>query len=536
CSEGEAVKQPAHRGLSRWGIIGLLTGISLYTYPAARLLPILLIVLAVYLLIFHRRVFMQNWVGMAVAMVLTAVLALPLGVAIAQGTSEAAVEGIGADARLAELAVPIHDLASGNPQTLLQYTWSTLGMFHATGDPEWLYNIPHRPVFNILGGLLFWCSVALSVLRWKQPRFFGLLAWLGLGLAPAFVSVPPASLSHTILILPIVYILPAIIFSELLARAPRIRLPGRVWLYGATAILLGLFLTTNSYRDLHDYFSVWPERGMVRFLYRGEYRDVAQYLNAHPDVREVGVASRLMGPWDRVALDVDLRNQETGIRLFNPERAIVIPAAQTDSSVVLIVPDSLVLHDQLANTVNRATSAAPSATGSFGLFTVGRPNDVGDLLPWSTVAVDQRFANGLALSSWGVSVAAPSVDGGMEDLTLTLYTEWEVWRALELPNVPLIANPPPPGVYSGPRLSVSVHLVTDDGTFVSGDDGLWVDPLTLRPGDRILQVHVLEIPDSLEAGTSIEIGLYDPMTGEQWETLGGDSSADRVLIPIEVDG
>jgi CubicO group peptidase (beta-lactamase class C family) len=39
-----------------------------------------------------------------------------------------------------------------------------------------------------------------------------------------------------------------------------------------------------------------------------------------------------------------------------------------------------------------------------------------------------------------------------------------------------------------------------DGAFLTGDDGLWVDPLTLRDGDVFLQRHALPAPDGAAAG------------------------------------
>jgi hypothetical protein len=82
-------------------------------------------------------------------------------------------------------------------------------MFHATGDPEWLYNIAGRPLFNLPGALLFALGVGIALWRWRQPRAALLFLWLALGLAPACVSIPAASLSHTIAAQPAVYLLVA---------------------------------------------------------------------------------------------------------------------------------------------------------------------------------------------------------------------------------------------------------------------------------------------------------------------------------------
>jgi len=74
-----------------WLLIGLIVGVSLYTYPAARLLPGVLILFLAYLALFHRDRFNHHWRGFLVAFVVIGVLWVPLGNAIARGRSAAAM-------------------------------------------------------------------------------------------------------------------------------------------------------------------------------------------------------------------------------------------------------------------------------------------------------------------------------------------------------------------------------------------------------------------------------------------------------------
>jgi hypothetical protein len=97
---------------------------------------------------------------------------------------------------------------------------------------------------------------------------------------------------------------------------------------------------------------------------------------------------------------------------------------------------------------------------------------------------------------------------------------WRVDHELDLPPMPLISNPPPPGVYAGPRLLVFAQLQDGAGGFLVGDDGLWIDPVTLRPGDVFLQRHHLVQPVGSQPA-AVLFGLYDPMTRERILTTGG---------------
>ncbi|MEE8389903.1 MAG: glycosyltransferase family 39 protein [Anaerolineae bacterium] len=515
-----------------WSLMGLVVGLSLYTYPAARLLPVLPVLLAVYLALFHRERFRRCWRGILLSLVIAGALAVPLGIAIAQGRSDAAAQGIGADARLAELAVPLRELQVGNLRPLLDYTWTTLQMFHATGDSEWLYNIPNRPVFNLLGGVLLWAGVALCIYRWRRPRYFFLLLWLGIGLLPAFVSTPPASLSHTILAQPVAYILPALPIIKarrwLKSRFPNSKV--RRFSLFIVHCSLFIFLTTNTVRDLRDYFITWPQRGMVRFLYRTDYRDAARYLKAHPEITDVAISSNLMGPWNRLALEVDTRRDDVTVRLFDPERALVWvePSAPSegDAPSTVLLTSSPRPAPPIGELLEAHADPPEAVLPHLELYTLS------PMLPSPTSNSPTRFTNGLELVQIRRMDDIPPSPGQK----VTLLTTWLVAAPLDLPPLPIVANPPPPGVYSGPRLAVFVHVLASDGTLLAGDDGLWVDPLTLRPGDRFIQIHHLVLPSDAPAGPyTFALGLYDPLTGDRWPTrqTDGQPGPDSVLIPVE---
>lgn len=532
-----------------WVSIGLLLGLSLYTYTASRLLPVILIVFVGYLALFHPERLEGRWRGIAVALIVMALLATPLSVAIVQGRSRRAIEGIGADARVTELASPLRALQDGDPQPLLISVVKTLGMFHASGDPEWLYNIPGRPVFGLFSGLLLWLGVALCLYRWRDPAYFFLLPWLGLGLSPAFISTPPASLSHTIIAQPVVYILPALALVEICrwlearqsatlrralvsGSAPAEMELSRV-LTAAGSLVLIVFVVSNAIRDLRDYFVVWPERGMVRLLYRADQREVADYLDSHPEITDVAVGSGLMGPWDRTALEVDIERENILPRLFNPERALLWAAGDSPPIVILPSwPDSTgPIEDLLGpgrEVSSHLTVHMPPVVSDAGPLSERAPADTASL---KRLASKTRFANGLTLAQvrWlGEDRPTPGEEGN-------LLTLWQVSEPLDLPPMPIVAQPPPPETYSGPRLAIFAHLLDADGRVLSIDDGLWVDPLTLQPGDRFVQIHRLAVPsDSSVWPHALELGLYDPKTNQRWDAVGaeGASGTDLVYIPL----
>ncbi|MCA9963876.1 MAG: glycosyltransferase family 39 protein [Anaerolineales bacterium] len=536
----------------------LFTGLGFYTYFASRGVPLVMIAFCGYLALFFWPTLQRNWHWLGLTFGLSLLLALPLFATLAQQPE--------AEGRVSELAVPLVAARAGDFAPLREHIVTTLSMFHAHGDGEWLYNIPDRPVFVGIGSLFFWAGVVIALLeataplwkRWGKRPFsphhaqacaFLLLWWLA-GISPDFISVPPASLGHAILAQPAVFLLAALpvwkigdwrleikeglgVFSGWIRSKlsfPRtresIRLDSRVRgndngvaetetvlkssqspisnLQSLISLALGCALVfAIATRDWPAYFRDWPERGMVRFLYRADIHDVGNYLNDHPELTDFGMSGFLSGPWDKLALQAHLMDKTAVFpRWYNPERALLIRPAVSFGGYPL---DTTPYDDQ--------QTVVEDVAGGYELRQTTRT------LPETDGVC---FANGLC---WLTAVFNPT--------THRLELGWQVGVPLQLPDIPLISNPPPPGVYAGTRLRVFAQLHDSSQTFLVGDDGLWVDPTTLQVGDIFVQQHELILPDGAVAETAV-IGLYDPKTGERILTNDGRDLIRLSLADITV--
>ena len=519
-------RQSPISNLRFFALAGLFMSLGMYTYFAARGVPLILAAFCGFVGLVDWARFKRHWVGMVLMFGVTAVLSFPLFITLSQQPES--------EARVAELAVPVVAVQQGNFEPLIAFTVTTLSMFHSTGDGEWLYNIPDRPIFGMVGAIFFWAGVASATILalrtvWqritknkkqktenkKQLTSSGLrtadyglssaflIAWWLAGISPGFISVPPASLGHTILAQPATFILAAL---------PIWGLGSREWGVAAKAqsqisnlksplsvLLAFLLLFSIAARDWSDYFGNWPERGMVRFLYRGDYHDMADYLN-ESDITDVGVTGLLAGPWDKLALSIDL-SRDVHVRWYNPQRVVLLEPAVSFAGF----PDAADALD-----VSWQPLAEEVRFGDYALMGVETAV--------SATTLSTCFQNGLCVASASFDAATNALD-----------VVWIVQRPLSLPDIPLISNPPPPNVYAGPRLSVFAHLLDADGNLITGDDGLWVDVTTLQVGDTFWQQHWLHAPDG-QVGTAVSFGLYDPMTGERILT---DNGLDQVHIEVE---
>ena len=219
-----------------------------------------------------------------------------------------------AEGRVAELAVPLGAALEGNLAPLWENTIITLSMFHSRGDPEWLYNIADRPVFGPITAFVFWLGVVVCVVQvWRSFKRQGdqtdryaygfLLLWWLAGISPAFLSLPPASLSHTILAQPATYLLLAIPITgiTMLFEGWQAKVAPLITQEQMVTALVALLILLVAIRDLPDYFVEWPNRGFVRFLYHADTQDIAQALSQMPELDDFSVTSLLAGPWNRLA-------------------------------------------------------------------------------------------------------------------------------------------------------------------------------------------------------------------------------------------
>ncbi len=482
-------------GRIHWGrmlIATLLLAAALMTYFAGRALPLILIGFLVYLLVFERALLRRVWLGTIGAIAVAALIAAPMFVEIARTP--------GAEKRTEVVGGPLMAALRGDLQPAIATTLGTLGMFTFAGDPESLYNVPNRPVFDWLTGAAFYLGVLLCLVRLKRIGGGFALVWLAVGIAPAFVSLPAASFSHTIAAQPVIYMLAAYgavgavswLHDTVAGRHAAIgRLVTLSW------VVLNAFLTTR------DYFGTWANDPFVRFQYHAPTRDLARWLDQHPEVTSVAVGTHPNYLWlDPLALELDLAREDVKARWFNPERALIflpegkliLSPMQSPGSDVKRMLDLTSIRQQVLK---------PNSTAAFDVYDTFELNERA-LVPWAT------FDGVLGLVVSGLKRAPHPGEPA------TFGSNWVILQT-----------------YSSSPLKSFVHILDDQGQVVSGEDRLDVNLSTLLPGDVIYQYSHLSLPADLAPGRyPVEVGWYHAETGERLRLPDG---SDRFLLdPIEV--
>jgi len=462
-------------------LAGLSLAAGLYTYFAGRVVPLIAIAFALYLLLFHRPVFKTSWKGWLSAGALAALLFAPLGTFLANRPIETRLEVVGK---------PLLELQQGNFTPMLETTLGTLGMFTFRGDPEWLYNLADRPVFDWLTGAFFYLGVALALWRWKRAEYGLLLIWLIGGLAPAFASLPAASFGHTIAALPAVYLLMGIgLDAAVLWFNPK-RNRGR-WV---GVFVIAAVLVLNAGLTARDYVH-WSQRDMVRLLYHADMADLARALREHPDIQDIAIATTAEElQLDARALALDLPDVDVRPRLFDSQYALVLPADQPAYVALTTYPPPAEYVEKMLK--NYSLTLQGSTITSKPAFQIYQTIPV--QLEWADCRPSEFGAGHLTLTHCAVTPQKPTAGQ-----SINIATAWRVGSGAALPST----------------LKLFFHLIAPDGQLVAAGDRLDVWPPSLRAGDVFIQFATINLPADLPAGGyTVQAGVYDAATNERWGT------------------
>jgi hypothetical protein len=441
------------------------------------------------------------WWRYLVAFVIAVLIALPMFIEIARTP--------GAEKRTEVVGGPLIELRNGNIKPAIETTIGTLGMFTFAGDPESLYNVSGRPVFDWITGIFFYIGVIFCLVRLKRVESGFALTWLLIGIAPAFVSLPAASFSHTLAAQPVVYMLTAygvievaFLIGKLIERG-RDRAIERISSLLILSISLPVILVAiGGWLTIRDYFGTWAHDEFVRFQYHGPTRDIAKWLDQHAEIIDVAIGTHPNElVLDPLALQLDLTREDVNARWFNAESALVL------SGMHPVVLSAMQSPGEEVQSILSVMGRLENKQATFDVYAT-MPL-VGALYP-----PGGAFDHGrLVFLGGGVQPLAHQVRPGQP---MKWGMTWRIQESL-----------------SSRRLKLFLHVLNDKGEVIAGDDREDVNFATLKAGDDFWQFGQLTLPNNLPPGQyQVEIGWYNPETGER---LKRDDGSDRFLLePIEV--
>jgi hypothetical protein len=521
-----AVYRSANLSVANWLLAGLFLGLSLYTYMAARVLPLILVTFLIYSLLIYSPTSIP-WSRMLAFLAVAVAVSAPLVIWL--------LAHPGAEYRVAEVQEPLTRLLAGDPSLVWQNVIANLKSFTVAGDPWPRQNLPGRPVFaDPVSAALFLLGLLIALYRWRDPRYGFLLIWLGGALVPSVVtSVAPSSI-RDILGLVAVFVFPALALVEAGRWAKRkandagrrvqdtgCKIGASPFLSHASYFLLPasclLLLAPCFFLTVRDYFFVWPRHDVVRFDYQVDLTAVAHRLDELPTGTPVTVAGLSVHTMDGPTLDLTAQRDVQEIRLCDTRETLVIPVGHDAWLFVpQVVPFDVDLEQRLLEWGAAAEAGPRSSFVGYRLS--------GDV----ALRRDLQRLETVAATPDGAPVALPASFGGQ--LTFLGY-EW-LRQAFAPGNAVALLTYWRVETPSTVPLKVFVHLLGESDASVAQHDGLGSPPYGWATGDLLVQKHVLAFPADLSPGLyRLQLGVYNAPAGPRLPV----ADADRLFLPpVEV--
>jgi 4-amino-4-deoxy-L-arabinose transferase-like glycosyltransferase len=485
---------------SKFVLPGILLGLTLYTYQASRVFPIIFAVFALYLALLHRPLFRQAWRGLIVFFLVAAIVAAPLVIYLT-------VVNPAAEERLSDLSGPLNNLLAGDPSDVVRSTLNTLGMFSVMGDNVPIYNLSGRPVFpEPIGAMFFYAGLLLSVWRWRRPAHALMLIWFAISLAPAMVTPFSPNFVRTIASWPVPFVFCGMAMAELARFAlRRFHYVSRFTFYVITVITAVLIF--NAVLTARDYFLDWPRGDYVRFWQQTTWTQAARALDADPSTLPVAASGLSIQDLDPQTFDLLLDRRDVKVKWFDCRSAILYPGG---AAARYLSPDFFPCDADLwAHYLPGAEVVARPRWPDSGnvIFTLHQFDPAVVL-----GSIPERFApadlDGLQLLGWDMGK-----DEWRRSETVKLESAWKVTAPLD------------------PPLKLFVHVTRPDGTIAAQFDGLDVGVSSLEPGDVFVQRHLIPLPPDASPGPyRILLGAYHPDTGARLTGVAGDQAIDSVVL------
>ena len=473
---------------------GGLAGLSLHTYMAARAVPIFYALFVIGLIVLEPKVVRSRWRQIAAFWLALAVVAAPLVIYL--------LTNPGAEFRITEIDTPLRALWQGNLRPVVDNTVDILGAFGFAGDPLWRQNVARMPIFDPLLAVFFYACLGISLLYVRNVRYLLLILWILTATIPSIVTIDAPSSIRIINMLPVLTILPAIVMHNLGHLSTKTK-----WLSTAPVDKWGICLLVVGLTGFHvvrttQAISVlWPANDEVRFVWQEALTDAAAYLDRDPQVQDVAIGGWTPNSMDPPTMALTLRREDLALRFFDPQQSLLIPASTAGAPTQLVHPTILPIAPGLHGPL-QSTGVVSETSGSFVRYSFRQTP-----APMPEAPSDAVFGDEVAFLGHNASNSCVDHDA---ETSCVLVTMWRVLQA------------------SGVERRFFLHVVDETGTLLDTADALGAPALYWRSGDVLLQMHEIA-PGPLSRHDSLQLGVYDPQSGQRLQT---DSGEEFVLLRL----
>jgi 4-amino-4-deoxy-L-arabinose transferase-like glycosyltransferase len=310
-------------------LCGISLGLSLYTYEAARLLPVLVIFGCAAAVWQRRSITRRDWTNVLVLGVMALMVFAPMGIHFVRhpGTLTHRMEDV--------IVTQEAQGVAGKLQAVLDRTAKALRSFTMEGDRTPYSTIPGRPSLNPFFSALFLLGIALSVARVSEPPYLFLLAWLVVMTIPATLAGSGPSAKRAIGALPAVALLisvGALSPLRLLQRWTARR--SAEWLAAVWTLVVASGFVYSGVLTYRDYFVRWASNPGLFTHFELGISAIGEYACGLPRDERIYISPELpVHP--SIRFHSGLRED---IRGYNGRQCLVLPEQTRVDTTYIIVP------------------------------------------------------------------------------------------------------------------------------------------------------------------------------------------------------
>jgi hypothetical protein len=475
--------------LWRYALAGALLGLCLYTYPAARLVPLVPAIQGVVLIMFWRRAAIRRWPCGLVYVGAAVVVAAPLLIFFAQNPDI--------------LLMRARQVAVLSPGALWDSVLKTFGGLVWRGDSNPRLNLPGRPLLDPLQSVLLVTGTVVLLRRLRQPVSLFILLWTGMMLMPGLLSDYPPHFARLCGVLPPLVLLITLGGMTLTDGLHKLNRALAWGVMPAALLITGIWTA-------HDYFVSWPRVPDLLSTFDAGFRRTAEIIRDLPS----GVPVYL-SPIDREYLTIrfvvgEARMQQ--IRSYNGRTCSVLPRGLA-YQVIIVAEDqrSLPILKQVfpQGQVTRRENLGPNPYLAVFETSAG-------MEPQLRLAHERKDTFGGVIRLRGFNLEERGYHPGE---TLQLEIAWQAATAAQRDYTSFVQLVGSPNPQTGNSLWGQQDAQPCDNSY----------PTTRwSPGEWIVEERSLTIaPDSPAGDYSLSVGWYDLGTGER---LPVDSGGDHVIL------
>jgi hypothetical protein len=359
--------------------------------------------------------------------------------------------------------------AASASMTVVENIGGTLGGIFLSGDPFASYNLPGRPLLDIIQTIFMLLGLISCVRRIRQPEYCFVLIWNAITLLPAIFSAWSPAFNRMAAAVPGLIVLISIggvALYRFLAQRDRA-------VFGAIGLTLAVVFSIGL--TVNDYFIVWPNTPGLHLTFSTAERVQAEAIAALPIT-----TTAYLSPADASRpMFAFLWQDQPRAKSFNGRRCTVAPR-QADRETVWLIASN---EDKRSR--DRLTQLYPQLKSQ---------------VVWAWQGT--RMVHQLSIAAGAIAKIPTSTLGQVDDV-MQLH-DYQLQEA------------PKPGGKLRPRLiwesiaptatdwTEALHLIAANGQIVAQDDRQPCDnsyPTTIwQPGELIVEDRTIDLPPDVPAG------------------------------------